>query len=64
MSDEKCRKCDGCNYISNDDDGSPWYMGANLPASSAMAVAMGLVQAVCCPACNPDGKKGYVNVQH
>lgn len=54
---DKCDKCDGCGEIANDDDGTPWKYWQEMPAQSALAVAMGLVRPVECPECRGTGVK-------
>jgi len=54
----KCPKCEGCGKIANTDDQEPWTYWEELPPSAKVAVQMGLVHPVPCPACNGTGKIG------
>lgn len=53
----KCTRCDGCGQIANSDDGEPWSVWLNMPIGSSMAVLVGLVKPITCPACAGTGKK-------
>jgi len=47
-----CSRCDGCGLIADSDDGEPWTVWEQLPPGSAgMAVRLGLVKPIDCPAC-------------
>lgn len=52
---EKCQRCDGCGRIADSDDGEPWTVWANLPPGSDLAVRMGIVNPIDCPACGGTG---------
>jgi hypothetical protein len=51
-----CPKCEGCRYVANDEDMSPWKRWADLPPGSDLAVRMGLVYPVKCPECEGTGR--------
>lgn len=55
--EDKCPRCLGWKRIANDEDGGSWKYWAELPAQSALAVQMGLVKPIICPACNGSGRK-------
>ena len=50
-----CLTCDDCGQIADSDDGEPWTAWADLPFESALAVRMGLVKPIPCPACSQAG---------
>jgi len=54
VSGQKCRTCDGCGLIANDDDRSPWRYWEELKPPANISVVMGLVRPELCPACNGD----------
>lgn len=51
----KCMRCDGCGQIANSDDGEPWTAWEALPPGSDLAVRLGLVYPIPCPACDGRG---------
>ncbi len=53
----KCSKCDGCGKVADTKDQEPWTAWTGLPLVSSMAVIVGLVKPIPCPAC-----KGWGNV--
>lgn len=53
--DNFCSRCEGCKQIANDDEGTPWYVWAELPPPTNMAVALGLVRPITCPRCGGSG---------
>jgi len=55
MNEDKCKKCDGCGKIADDDEGAPWTFWTGLPLQSAAAVTMGLVKPIDCPDCSGGG---------
>lgn len=55
MTPVKCQRCDGCGKIANTEEGEPWTAWAELPFPASVAVRMGLVKPVTCPACGGDG---------
>lgn len=54
--DDKCRRCDGCGQIANSEEGEPWTAWSHLPPGSDIAVRMGFVKPIPCPACGGTGK--------
>ncbi len=52
----KCGQCDGCGKVANSDDGEPWTVWENLPPCSDIAVKMGIVKPISCPACGGMGE--------
>lgn len=54
---DACRRCAGCGQIATDDDGTPWCYWAEIPPPSNLAVTLGLVRPVPCPACDGLGAK-------
>lgn len=54
---DACTKCLGWKRIANDDDQSPWKFWAELPPPSNLAVQLGLVVPIECPACHGTGRK-------
>ena len=62
MSEKRpCPRCDGCGEIATDDEGTPWSQWEALPPGSKVAVALGLVQPIPCPAC---GGTGWEKICH
>ena len=57
LLDRPCPRCDGCGQIANSDDGEPWTYWMDLPVKSALAVTLGLVRPVTCPACDGEGQQ-------
>ncbi len=57
LKDGNCPRCNGCGYVANDDDGTPWSAWQKLPLESSAAVLMGLVKPVECSACSGTGEK-------
>lgn len=55
---DACPRCNGCGQLANDDDETPWWHWESLPEPSKMAIHLGIVRPVDCPACNGSGKKG------
>lgn len=55
-----CPRCKGCGQLANSDSGEPWTDWLKLPLESALAVFIGLVRPVTCPAC---GGTGFVEPQ-
>lgn len=56
MGNTKCKRCDGCGQIANSTDGEPWTAWKLLPPGSDIAVRLGIVRPVTCPACNGSGE--------
>ncbi len=54
MSD--CLQCAGCGKIANDDEGTPWKYWLELPLHSSIAVLVGIVRPIECPACHGIGQ--------
>jgi hypothetical protein len=52
----KCPTCDGCGYVANDEDRTPWHLWEKLPPQAKMAIQMGLVRKLRCPACNGESE--------
>lgn len=53
---QPCAKCEGCGKVANSDDQEPWTYWENLPLKNALAVTLGFVKPVDCPACGGSGK--------
>lgn len=51
-----CRTCDGCGYLADDDDKTPFKFWLEMPVQSALALQMGLVKPVECPDCDGEGR--------
>ncbi len=49
-----CPTCHGCGQIANDDDSSPWSYWQQLPPGSDLAVRLGLIFPLPCPACSQE----------
>jgi len=57
MSEEnRCDRCAGCGKIANSDSGEPWTYWEELPEESKLAVRMGIVAPIRCPACGGSGE--------
>ncbi len=56
MTDPNCDTCQGCGFIGDDDDHTPWKYLEELPPGSDIAVKMGLIKKLPCPECNVDAK--------
>jgi hypothetical protein len=54
-----CRRCAGCGQIANSEDGEPWTFWAELPEINRLAVTMGIVKPIPCPACHGTGKQAF-----
>lgn len=52
-----CTRCEGCGKIANDEEGSAWTHWENLPEESKLAIKLGLIYPIACPACGGTGKK-------
>lgn len=52
-----CPRCEGCKQIASGDEGEPWYVWAELPPPSNLAVVMGVVKPLPCPECGGTGVK-------
>lgn len=50
-----CPTCLGCGQIADDEIGEPWLMWSTLPPGSDLAVRMGVVKPIPCPACGGKG---------
>jgi len=48
-----CPRCKGCGQIADTDQGEPWSDWLDLPLRSSVAVVVGLVRPIPCPACQP-----------
>lgn len=55
-NDDSCPRCNGCKQIADGEEGAPWWTWAQLPPPSNMAVVMGIVKPIPCPACNGTGR--------
>ena len=53
---KKCKKCNGCGKVANDEDQTPWTYWLKIPLESSAAVLMGLVKPVECPKCKGTGE--------
>ncbi len=53
----KCHKCHGCGQVATDDEQTPWIFWEELPRGSDLAVQLGMVSPVTCPACGGSGKE-------
>lgn len=53
-----CQRCSGEGQIANTEDGEAWSSWASLPPGSDLAVQLGLVQPIPCPACTGTGRRG------
>jgi hypothetical protein len=51
VSGTKCGACDGCGFIADDEDHTPWRYWAELEPPANMAVVAGIVKPVICDAC-------------
>lgn len=51
----KCSRCWGEGQIADSEEGEPWSMWESLPPGSDLAVRMGIVQPIPCPACGGNG---------
>jgi len=47
----KCMTCDDERFTGSDDEHAPWSFWEGLPAGSDMAVRLGWVRKIPCPAC-------------
>ncbi len=56
MSENTCKKCEGCGQIANDDDQNPWTYWQELPPGADFAVRTGLVRPIPCPNCGGTGE--------
>ena len=52
----KCKRCEGCGKIADDDEGTPWHYWKSLPLMSAGAVLAGIVKPLPCPECDGSGR--------
>lgn len=50
-----CPRCEGCGQIADSEAGEPWLAWENLPTGSNVAVRLGLVKPIRCPACQGTG---------
>ena len=55
MTGVACGRCDGCGQIANSDKGEAWTSWSSLPPGSDIAVKMGIVKPIPCPACAGSG---------
>ena len=53
----RCERCDGCDKIANDEDGTPWTTWENIPENSRAAVIIGIIGPEPCPDCGGTGKR-------
>ena len=60
VTEEKCGRCDGCGQIAHNEEGNgePWSAWESLPPGADLAVSLGLVWPIPCPACGGKGTKG------
>lgn len=56
QGDEACKNCDGCGYVANDEDETPWKFWAELPPEADLSVRMGLVRPFECSKCGGTGR--------
>lgn len=47
-----CDRCDGCGRVADSDNQEPWTAWEQLPPASGIAVQLGLVNPMPCPACH------------
>ena len=47
-----CKRCGGCGLIADTDEGEPWTAWSELPPGADLAVRIGAVSPVPCPACS------------
>lgn len=55
MPSEHCFRCEGCGKIANSTDGEAWTHWEGLPESAKLAIRLGIVYPVPCPACDGTG---------
>lgn len=53
---QPCGRCWGEGRIANSDDGEPWSVWESLMPGSDLAVKLGVVRPIPCPACNGSGE--------
>ena len=56
MTTNPCPRCRGCGRIADSADGEPWSMWAELPPPENLAVVLGVVKPIPCPACGGSGE--------
>jgi hypothetical protein len=55
VSGEKCKSCNGCGAVANDDEATPWTYWAELEPPANLAVQAGIVKPIECPSCKGEG---------
>ena len=53
---QKCTKCDGCGQVADTEEQEPWSDWLALPLGSSVAVLIGMVKPITCPACEGTGE--------
>jgi DnaJ-class molecular chaperone len=54
---EECQRCLGGGRIANSEAGEAWKYWQELPPGSDLAVRLGIVFPIDCPACNGTGRR-------
>ena len=52
-----CRRCDGCGWIDDGDEGVPWSTWLDLPRSATIGIDLGLIKPIVCPDCKGEGSR-------
>ena len=50
-----CPVCEGCGQVADSDDQEPWSVWEALPSGSNLALQLGVVKPIPCPACGGKG---------
>lgn len=53
----RCTRCRGCGQIADSTEGEPWTDWKELPPGADLAVRLGVVKPLKCPACDGTGRR-------
>lgn len=52
----RCDRCEGCGKVASGEEGAPWVRWLAIPPESRLAVTLGVVEPLPCPACGGVGQ--------